>query len=453
MTDYSPPGGRLPSTRPRPDSDPPGRWTAGRCVLWLAVCLMVCFLFLPRYVRALKPPTDKLVDFFQEWSSARNAFSGIPVYAPIDVAVEAHLGLRKIPDSGWDINVHPPTSVLLAFPFQVFDYPTAFVLWNIVSLVALAAAAFMIARGLGVRLSPWSALPLFCLALIAEPLYQQLLQGQLNLILLLLIVSVWFADRSGKPYLAGALLGLAVVIKLFPVFLIVYFLLRRDVKAVLATLLSIVLLTGLTAAVLGTDTMRTYVTEVMPQATTWKAAWNNASLTGFWHKLFAPGGRNGELTPLLYSPALAMFATAVSSLIVIGLLAPRIWRASTTSQRDQAFALCVTAMLLVSPVTWEHYFLLLLLPLTLVWLKLPETLFFRVVKISVLIVLCLPIIGLCNLIIPGGFWSGHATPWHALTLMAMQCYALCALFALGFHAAVPRDGFTHVDRPNETVCI
>ncbi|MCO6459047.1 MAG: DUF2029 domain-containing protein [Pirellulaceae bacterium] len=416
--------------------DPFGPWTAGRRLGWVLACLVVSSVFLPRYVAAWNPPPYQLIDFFQEWSSARNAVSGRPVYAPVAEAVERYLGLQKVPDGSWDVNVHPPSSVLLALPLQGFAYPTAFRIWNLVSLAALAASVWLVVRNLGIRFSVWSVFPAVLLFSICDPLYQQMLQGQLNLILLLLIVGVWAADRAGRPLLAGGLLGAAAAIKLFPAFLLLYFLARRDGRAVAASAASVLLITLVTLGLLGWETYATYLSDVLPVAATWKAAWNNASLAGFWYKLFAPGPRNGELAALLASPALALAGTAVSVAAVLLVLVPRVVRAATTRARDLAFGLTITAMLLVSPVTWEHYFLLLLLPLVVVWLELPRTWLHQAAWWGLVVVLWgLPIIAVCNVLIPGGFWAGNATPWHTLTLLSVQCYGLCGLLALGWYAA------------------
>ena len=72
------------------------------------------------------------------------------------------------------------------------------------------------------------------------------------------------------------------------------------------------------------------------------------------------------------------------------------------------FGLTITAMLLVSPVTWEHYFLLLLIPLTVVWVDLPKTRMARWSLTLIVVAMFLPIILLCNMLIPGGFATGQA---------------------------------------------
>jgi hypothetical protein len=61
-----------------------------------------------------------------------------------------------------------------------------------------------------------------------------------------------------------------------------------------------------------------------------------------------------------------------------------------------------------------------------------------------------PIILLCNWLIPGGFSTGEATVVHTLTLLSFQFYALGGLFGFGVFAArqsmrardVPYDGAT-----------
>src|SRR5262245_1765453 len=60
--------------------DPFGPWSPGRRRLWIVTCLVVCFLAGPGFLRSLRPARDVGIDFFQEWSSAKNALSGLPIY-------------------------------------------------------------------------------------------------------------------------------------------------------------------------------------------------------------------------------------------------------------------------------------------------------------------------------------------------------------------------------------
>src|SRR5581483_8289587 len=45
----------------------------------------------------------------------------------------------------------------------------------------------------------------------------------------------------------------------------------------------------------------------------------------------------------------------------------------TPRQRDLVWGMALVGMLLVSPITWDHYFLALLLPVMLLWNGLPQS--------------------------------------------------------------------------------
>src|SRR5207253_2522977 len=186
-----------------------------------------------------------------------------------------YLGYQRQPRDRFflEVNAHPPTSVLLAVPLARLDYPDAFLVWSLSSLAALAASVWLVVRHLRIPFSVWALAPALTLLLACNPFRQQMNQGQLNLVLLLLLTGVWVADRSARPGWAGALLGAATAIKLFPAFLFLYFLLRRQRRVVAAGVLSFAVLTGLTAALLGPATYRCYVEEVLPQVAQFRDWW------------------------------------------------------------------------------------------------------------------------------------------------------------------------------------
>jgi hypothetical protein len=89
----------------------------------------------------------------------------------------------------------------------------------------------------------------------------------------------------------------------------------------------------------------------------------------------------------------------------------------------------VIAMILLSPVTWDHAGLLLLVPLALVWLWLPPSLPARALFVAIIMILWFYfpwLWKLVGLLLP----QGTAGPFQLLTVVALPCYALLALFAL-----------------------
>jgi hypothetical protein len=437
--------------------DPLNAWPAARPWLWASLAVLVCWVWGPLFVQISRPPRDLVVDFFQDWASGRNYFSGSPIYADLKGAVERYLGV-KVRDKGEPgvrvdiaVNAHPPTSVLLTLPLALLPYPDAALVWNLVSLVALFASLWIVRRELAIPVSAWSVFPLVTLLLLSPPFQKQVIHGQFNLILLLLLTGSWAAQRNNRPGWAGVLLGTAAAIKLFPGFLFCYFLLRRQWKAVMSGIISLAVLTALTVAVLGVQTYKSYRKDVLPQVAVFRSAWLNTSLPGLWIKLFDPSTAQQRVNPdieriepLWRSPALAELGAWLSCGVVVAVLARLVWRARSRAEKDQAFGLTVIAMLLVSPITWNHYLLLLLIPLAVTWVRLPPSNLARTLFLIVLLAVWMEPMRLFNAFIPGGYWHGTAYPIHVIGVLSFHCYALVILFALSAALSRPQTIAAHL---------
>jgi len=325
----------------------------------------------PRFVAAVRPPPDAFTDFSQEWLSARNYRAGLPVYANQTESLYRHTDLLRAPGEGilpW--NAHPPASILLALPFARLDYADAHLAWNLATAPLFVLAVVLVLRELRVRLRPSSVFPATVLVIACHPLSYQLLQGQLDFVLAFLVTAAWVADRRGRPGWAGAAVGAATAIKLYPGFLFVYFLFARRWRALATGAAAFLALNALAAGVFGPEAFRTYVGEVLPAVVGYRTDWRNVSLAGFWLRLFDPDEAD-RVAAVVRAPFAGHVIAAACRLAVAAVVAVVCVRVKSVAARDRAFALCLVGMLLVSPIAWTHYFLLLLLPLGLVWARLP----------------------------------------------------------------------------------
>jgi hypothetical protein len=440
-------------------------------VLWAGLAGLSVWWHGRAFLHAFRPPDDRFMDFMQEWVSARNLLAGLPVYMDQKESLFLHTGARAVRSLGlfMQYNAHPPPSIWLAVPFARLDYPSAHLAWDLVMCLTLPVTLALLGVRLGrqgdepdadrmgtcgvfaglagLRFSPWVLLPAVALLLVCNPFFVQVLQGQLDLVLLLLIVAAWALDRAGRPWLAGAAVATAAAVKLFPGFLFLYFLLRRDWRALLSGALTFAALSGVTALFMGLDAYRTYAGVVVPGLEKWQSSWINDSFLGFWSRLLAPRAESQAL-PLMTAPRLCLALVALCDLVVLLLLGRLIWRARTRADCDRAFALSVTAMLLVSPITWEHYFLLLLLPVAWLWLHLPAEGPARWAFRAAVFVLWLPPSWFFALVLGRHALSDWmsmpaAAPWQTLTAISLPFYALLTLFVLGVveaHAAQAAAG-------------
>lgn len=409
------------------------------------------------YPRVAKVGQEVLFpDFFQEWYSARCWWEGRSVYGSLRPAAQRFLGVGHDPaDNMLEVNAHPPSAILLVLPFGLMDFPTAFAVWNALSLLALVVSAAILYRGLRPRLPTWAMPPLLAAAVSSYPFVNQMVNGQWNLLLLLLITASWFADRAGRPWLAGSLIGVAASIKWFPAYLLLYFVLAGRRNAALAGTITVLTVAGLTAAILGPDAFTVYCRDVLPIPGWYSGVWTNYSLTGHWRRLFDPEElwKDVRMEPVLRSRPIAVALTGISAVALTAVVGWLARREKATGVRDGSLAAAVVAMLLISPVTWDHYCLLLLMPATYLWTKstgYPR----RVLLLGALLVLAASPTNLAR----GGLalfrserdvtthvWT--SPPWVSATALSMHTYALLALFALLCGAAPgAADGRASVPR-------
>jgi hypothetical protein len=404
-------------------------------VVWLILGPLICAVMSLPLAARLRPNEHKLHDFVQEWTSARNWMRGQPIYDDLGRSVAAHIRPDLVSTLPIQYNAHPPVAVLLSLPFGVLPYHQAVVVWNLLSLAALVASVGLVLGRRGLGAPRWMWWPVGSLLLISSPLAHQVYMAQLNLVLLLLFTLAWRLERSGRAVWSGAVVGLAAAVKIFPGFLVLYFLAQRRWRALAASAASVLFLNALSLLVLGAAAWRDYVTVVMPAVAGFRAAWANASIPGFWAKLFDPP--NPVVMPLAYAPEAARVLTAVSCL---AFALTTIWaasRATCRAQRDCAFAACCVGAILLSPVVWHHYFVILTLPLLILWCRLPPTWLTRVILSMAILLLIInpawvtgvdvPIVGPQGEVIQ----PATATPAKTLTSLSFQFYTLLVLWIAG----------------------
>ena len=192
----------------------------------------------------------------------------------------------------------------------------------------------------------------------------------------------------------------------------------------------------LAALVLGPQAFRDYVGDVMPMVATFTNIWTNASLAGFWTKWFDAGVTNTvippgprHIPPIAFLPALATAGLVISAIATLTIWAHKVRRLPL----DLRFGITLVAMLLLSPITWDHYFLLLALPIVQVWKVFPDDSLQRIGLILVVIAMMLS---------PVTFVHGFAGAGTLLGLFGASIHfvALFGLFLLMLSIPDTRPG-------------
>ncbi|MCA9005624.1 MAG: DUF2029 domain-containing protein [Planctomycetaceae bacterium] len=418
-------------------------WPPARKILWVILFLLALIVFAPGYFAALRPADGQVFDFFKEWAAVQNRLAGMPVYSDQEVALLKHLNLKLTnSDAFFDrFNTHPPSANLIAVPFAWLTYQDAQLAWSLTSLGMLFLSLFWIVQALEIRMTFWSSLALLTALLACDPLQQSLIQGQPNLLLGLLVVAAWKTGRSGKSLMAGICLGLASAVKIYPAYLFLYFLIRRDVRALAGGALAFGGITLFTIAIFGSAAYHDYLTVVLPSLADVTNNWGNASLLAFWERLF--DHPTSTIKPVIESPLLLQATVWMSWLALTALVAAVIWKTRHARFSDQSFAITIVAMLLMTPTTWHHYFIILLVPAGILVEEYPPYSGKRwLVNLTLLALIISPRLAWA-LLIPSQKTITSATasapwqqggmvavPWQSLTALSYQCFALLFMITL-----------------------
>ncbi|MFI2206378.1 glycosyltransferase family 87 protein [Streptomyces sp. NPDC020192] len=240
---------------------------------------------------------------------------------------------------------YPPFAALTMLPLALVGRSAAITLSLLVNLAALAVVLRILA-GSGRRRHGWYRWSLaLCLLALFEPLRDTFSFGQVNLVLLALVLGDSWLLATGRGRWAGAGIGLAAAVKLTPALFIGLLLLAgRRRAAGIATAMAAGA-TGL-AAWADPEASRFYWTDALwDTSRVGRLAYvSNQSLQGVLARL----GETGR----------PLWATVV--LLTLCVWAWRARRAVTAGDWTAAFALTGAAACLVSPVTWVHHLVWLL---------------------------------------------------------------------------------------------
>ncbi|MER5542267.1 glycosyltransferase family 87 protein [Streptomyces sp. NPDC002589] len=240
---------------------------------------------------------------------------------------------------------YPPFAAVAMLPLAPLDRPSAIVASLLVNLAALAVVLRILA-GPDWRRHGWFRWSLcLCLLALFEPLRDTFSFGQVNLVLLALVLGDCRLLATGRGRWAGAGIGLAAAVKLTP-----------------ALFIGLLLLAGRRRAA--------GVATAVAAAATALAVWADPAASRFyWTEALWDTGRVGRLAYVsnqslqgvlarLGETGRPLWATVV--LLTLCVWAWRTRGAVKAGDWTAAFALTGVAACLVSPITWVHHLVWLL---------------------------------------------------------------------------------------------
>jgi hypothetical protein len=253
-----------------------------------------------------------------------------------------------------------PFSTLFVWPLTRLAPLQAKHVWLVLQLLLLIPIALALRSMTGQPLRRIALIVALCF-----PVHRNLLYGQYYILLLGMLVAACWAYRGGRSALAGALIGVATLTKIFPVVFLIYFLRKRDGRALGSAAVTIAGGMAVSVAVFGWPMHRFYMQSVLPWTLRGEVLppylLSSASMSNLLHRLFL---YEPQWNPHPWHHAPLVFAVAgpLLQMLIAGSAMLLIGRGDDGQTVLLEWSLLLSATLTISTSPASYNFVLLILP-------------------------------------------------------------------------------------------
>ncbi|MCS6839260.1 MAG: glycosyltransferase family 87 protein [Roseiflexaceae bacterium] len=353
--------------------------------------------------------TRQAPDFWILFRGAREWTRGGSMY-DIDAVLTNHFGhVFKV----------PPFYGMLFVPFVTMDGLTVLLGHRIMNTVLIVATALIWLRMWRLPFASLSAASLL-IVFNFRPLADTLAYGQIDLGLLFLLTLALWALRNRRDTVAGALVALGTLFKIYPILLLAFFVVKGHWRALIGFVVGMAVCNGIAIAVIGWNEHLIYLTQVLPNiggTTSWV---ENQTISGFLARL-TDSPRSATIYQNETVRLLGTLISGAVSLLVCALALRPASRESTGYALQ--YGMFLLLMVLASPAAWMHYETLLIVPFGALILHLRE----RMVSLLYAVTLALSF----ALIAYGNQWSFYDGTVHGVLTIAGVSYKFYGMLLLG----------------------
>lgn len=270
---------------------------------------------------------------------------------------------------------YPPSALFFFLPFGIIPYELSEKIWTLLSLAALVGSISILLKSIYKNISVPIFLVIFSLAMLSFPVKFNFGLGQINNFILLLVSLCFLLYRLKRFFWAGIFLGIASSIKIFPIILLLFFIRKKVLKTVTASILTSIIISILGIVFFGKDLTFEYYTNVL---------WNIPKLGNdvYYNQAFT-----GFLARLNLSD---LYVKIINYCLFIFLLIGSFWVVKSKRQPPlielMQYALFIISVLIGGGLAWQHHFVLLIIPFTALFIYLSKKPFNRA-KILILVTL------------------------------------------------------------------
>ncbi len=306
-------------------------------------------------------------DFSVYYSSAMSLRLGHDPYTESFKDIADRLGVQL---NGQEMVLETPTFLLCFEPLTRLSVPRSYWLWIGLNVACLAITLWLL---LGVRsaLSKSTALILAAIALLYPPITTHFGFAQSQIVVMFLLVSMMRLLERRYDASAGLLLSLAALLRAYPLFLVGYLLVNRRVRAAAFTFLGLTIGGILTIIAVGPARVFSFLVAV---GLVRSSAFLSIAALRTLPAAFVHAPDNGSIQNLVFmffellgdswsgSFVVSIATWLIEATLIVFTVTTTMKRPATKWEEWRNFSLWIVAMIMLSPIAWTHYQVLLLIP-------------------------------------------------------------------------------------------
>jgi hypothetical protein len=260
--------------------------------------------------------------------------------------------------------VYLPLVALLFRPFLFIPYFIITKLLLSMNLLALMLSLILIVYLVNGRFN----LRWFSFALLAMtfffPLRYGLRLGQTTPLIFLGLTGVYYLSKADHSKIAGSLLGGIICLKITPVLLLSYFIVKKRWSLVVASVSTIVVVGSASVFLMGGESNVTFIRNILRVCGDSLANWNNQSFDGFLLRCVTDASHlyDWQLLTLPFKVKVLKYTT-LSCMFVLWLVVLLPFEDKRGEKRGLIdFSLTLIMATIFLPIAWSHYLLFLVFP-------------------------------------------------------------------------------------------
>jgi len=298
-----------------------------------------------------------------EWRALAHA----PEEAGIDYSIyyraatayaEDHSALYKGIGPGFDQYLYPPPSIVIFLAMNLLPMGISYALFCVFMYLCLVGSLLLwkkLSLEAGFNLSPSEHIAFALFALATAPVYHNITLGQANCLVLLLSLAFLVLMRT-RPLIAGALLALAIWIKVYPVFLLLLAVLSKEGrKSIIGCAAAGILVPVVLLPIVSIDRYFDFLAKLNEVSKYASAHIINESISAFGLRLTVPTERWYTFPNMYIIPAWLKLLNLAALCIVALVSAYLAWKKNKPEETPFVLgAILLSLSAVCSPLGWGH---------------------------------------------------------------------------------------------------